>query len=181
MIPAVPGLQSMAADLRRAFNQAFADPPRPAIPETEDLLAIRIAGDPYALRVSELSGLVSNRKVVPFPSTRTELIGLAGIRATLVPIYGLSALLGYGSPAPSTRWVALCGGADPVGLAFEELEGFLRVLRADLFATEAFDSSKHHLSEIVRIGSGTRRIVDTRSSIRAIEVGAGEPGSTKER
>ncbi len=171
-------LQSRAADLRRAFDREFAEVPRTSIAGSEDLLAVRIGGDPYALRVSELSGLASGRKVVPLPTSRSELVGLAGMRASLVPVYSLSVLLGYAAVG-STRWLALCGRADPVALAFDEVEGFTRVLHADLRAATR-SGSRLHLSEVIYTANASRPIVDTRSTLRALEVGAGDTGSTKE-
>lgn len=134
-------LEQRVAELRRAFDRGFAEPVAVATASMEDLLAIRVAGNPYALVSRELSGVVTDRKVVALPSRRSDLRGLAGIRGTIVPVYGLAELLGYDAPPSAATWLALCGRTDPVALAFDELDGFLRVPRADLHAAHGAESS----------------------------------------
>lgn len=173
-------LELRAAHLRAAFDGAFAKPPPEAMAATEDLLAVQVAGDSYALRVSELTGLVVDRKVVSVPSVRGELAGIAGIRGVLVPVYALSSLLGYAAQGAPARWLALCGASETLGLAFDKLEGFLRVSRSDLVHGGRADASRPHLGEVVRSGATPRRLVSTRSIMAALDVDAGAPGTTKE-
>ncbi len=173
-------LGSRARAMRSAFDRAFSEPPAYAVASTEDLLAVRIAGDGYALKVSELSGLVSDRKIVALPSRAPHLLGIAGVRGALVPVYALAGVLGYVGTQPAPRWLALCGRHDPLALAFEHLEGFLRVPRTDLHPVgSAF--SRQHVAEGVRAGGIVRRLVDTRSVVAAMQGGAGVPGTAKER
>jgi chemotaxis signal transduction protein len=167
--------------LRWDFDQSFAEPPRSTSPETLDLLAIRIGGDPYALQIGELASLGLSRKVVPVPSRRPDVLGLAGIRGSIVSVYSLAVLLGYGLRAAQTRWLALCGPLEPVALAFEDLEGFHRVNREDLCSPEPGRGSRHHVALAVRVGKLTRLVVSTRSILAALEVGAGASSSTKEQ
>jgi purine-binding chemotaxis protein CheW len=173
-------LGARAHALRSAFDRTFSEPPALAAASTEDLLAVTIAGDAYALRVSELSGLVSNRKVVAVPTRAPHLLGVAGVRGVLVPVYGLASLLGYDGARPQSPWLALCGRQEPVALAFEQLDGFLRVPRADLHPV-GIEPSKQHVAEGVRTGSVTRRVVDTRSILTALQAGAGSSGIAKDR
>ena len=175
------GTGQRAAELRKAFDQAFAAPPAGAAPETVGLLLVRVGADPYALRVSDLSGLVSRRKVVPLPSGRVELLGVAGIRGSLVSVYGLAALLGYATATLETPWLALSGSPDPVALAFEELEGFLRVEAAELFGADTAGSARSHVREVVRVGKTTRGVIDARGAVLALKVGAGKSGTAKEQ
>src|ERR1700675_3898235 len=107
-----------AATLRRHFDEAFAAPTSPIAEPLEDLLAIRVGSDPYALRLSEIAGLHVGVKIVPIPSPAAQLLGIVGIRGVMAPIYDLAALLGY-PPAASPRWIALARAAQPVGFAFE--------------------------------------------------------------
>src|ERR1039458_7695948 len=95
-------VESKAAALRQAFDQSFALPPPPASQEVEDLLAIRVAGNPYAIRLRDIAGIVAGRKVVPVPAVRLDLLGLAGIRGGVVPVFGLASILGYGQ-VPGSR------------------------------------------------------------------------------
>jgi len=180
VVTSVLDLGARARALRSAFDRGFSEPPAREAASTEDLLAVTIAGDPYALRVSELSGLVSNRKVVALPSRAPHLLGIAGVRGGLVPVYALAGLLGYDGTQTAGPWLALCGRQEPVALAFEQLEGFLRAPRADLYPV-GVELSKQHVAEGVRTGSVTRRVVDTRSALAAVQASAGSSGTAKDR
>jgi chemotaxis signal transduction protein len=169
-----------AAELRRAFDQAFAAPPALAKLETVGLILVRVCADPYALRLTDLSSLVSRRKVAPLPSARPELLGVAGIRGALVSVYGLAALLGYTMAAQECPWLALSANPDPVALAFEELEGFVRVEVAEVYGVQASDATRNHVQQVVRVGNTTRGVIDARGAVLALKVGAGKSGPAKE-
>ena len=77
-------ISAKAAELRRVFDQARAVPSSTGVEvQTESLLAIRVARDPYAIRVSEISGISTDKKVVAFPSPIPELLGVAGLRGAI--------------------------------------------------------------------------------------------------
>lgn len=139
------------SELRHAFDEARAIPfSERAEEQAENLLAIRISGDAYAIKVSEIAGLATGRKIVPVPGPIPELLGLAGFRGTLVPVYNLNALLGYGSGAEQPRWLALCGTEECFALAFHEFEGYLRVAREELYPVEQNDAARIHVKEVAR-------------------------------
>jgi len=158
-LSAVSPIPEKVAELRRVFDEARAVPFSAGTEgQAEDLLAIRISGDAYAIKVSEIAGLATGRKVVPVPSPIPELLGLAGIRGTLVPVYSLNALLGYGSQAERPRWLALCGTEECFALAFHEFEGYLSIAPGDLYPVEQKDAACIHVKEIAR-GLGAVRAV----------------------
>ena len=167
------GLEQRLADVRKAFDEVFATAPITTVPTFEDLLAIRIAGDPYALRVREITGLVVSRKLVPLPSRRPELLGVVGNRGSLVVVYGLAAILGYGADSKATRWLALAGGAEPIGLAFGDFEGFVRVRSADLHAASATLGVRPHAMEVVLVDNLLRPVVDIASTLTTLGVPVG--------
>jgi chemotaxis signal transduction protein len=174
------GLEQRLLLFRHAFDKAFAAAPITTLETFEDLLAVRVAGDPYALRVREITGLVASRKIVPLPSKRPELLGIAGNRGSLVAVYSLAALLGYGADSKPTPWLALAGGSDPIGLGFEAFEGFLRVRSEEMHASRPTEGAGHHVEEIVLAGNQSRRVVDIASTLAALEVHTGAAGSPKE-
>src|SRR5436309_1156564 len=96
----VGAASARVSELRRAFDGTFAKAIRTAGGEAqeEDLLAVRIFTHAYAIRVAEIAGIITSRKIVPVPSRRFELLGVAGLRGGLIPVYHLGALLGHGSP-----------------------------------------------------------------------------------
>ncbi len=149
-------LRQRTQRLRAAFDRTFAGPPV-AQPPTEALLAVVAGGARYALRMSEISELVSDRVVIAVPSPVAELRGVVGVRAEVIAVYDLAALLGH-ARAEAPRWLAVCGeGGGRAALAFDGLDGHLRVARADVHA--AADRTHAHLIEVVRIDAETRPIV----------------------
>jgi chemotaxis signal transduction protein len=149
-----------ASQLRNEFDRARAIPvSSETVEQIENLLAIRVSGDAFAIRLSEISGLATDRKIVALPSPIPELLGVAGIRGRLVPVYSLSALLGYGAAAGQGRWLALCGAEEPVGLAINDFEGYLRVPLARVYAAEKKDMVSAHITQVVRASDMVRAVV----------------------
>lgn len=120
-------LADRAGELRQAFDRAFTEAARPAAVQTDDLLALRVGPDPYALRLSEIAGLYADRAVTRVPGGAAALLGFAGFRGAIAPVYDLHLLLGQAS-AKAPRWLVMAQ-AVPVALAFEAFEGHLRVPR----------------------------------------------------
>jgi chemotaxis signal transduction protein len=172
-------LEQRLALLREAFDQAFAAVPATVTETSEDLLAVRVAGDAYALRLREITALVASRKIVPLPSRRRELLGVAGHRGSLVAVYSLAALLGYEADSKPPSWLVLARSAAPVGLAFGEFEGFLRVWSKDLHKA-APEGGSPALVEVLRVGTTTRPLVELRKVLETLEVHPGKAGSSKE-
>ena len=115
------------AELRLAFDQSFANPPAQAGIATVNLLSIRVAGEPYAMRVDEISRLVNGSRVTPVPSPSQTLLGIAGIKGRFIAVYSLAMLLGYPRGGEDPRWLAVCGKEQSVGLAFSEFEHLFQV------------------------------------------------------
>ena len=144
-------IASKAVELRNAFDRTRAIPSSAqAVEQAEGLLSIRVSGDPYAIRVSEISELVNDRKIVAFPTPIPELLGIAGIRGGLVSVYSLAALLGYGREAGQARWFVLCGAEEPVGLAFSDFEGYFTVPSTQVYATHQMDAACARVKHVLR-------------------------------
>lgn len=157
-------------ELRHAFDRAYALPLSSQVTEQfEDLLAIRVAGDPYAIRVREISGLASNRRIVALPSPVSESLGIAGIRGGFLPVYSLSVLLGYSRDANQARWLALCGSEEPVGLAFSDFEEYLRVPLAQICPAQQKDMASDHVKHVVRAGDMLRAVVSIPNILELIK------------
>jgi purine-binding chemotaxis protein CheW len=151
-----------AAQLRAAFDHTFALPPSLASPEFEDLLTIRVAGDPYAIRLCDIAEIVTDRGIVPVPAVTPDLLGLAGIRGGIVPVFGLSSILGYDPDPGSPRWMILCGSEEPIALAFSEFEGYLRLPRSALHADENLRTNGEHVkyvNQVARTPDGVRAVI----------------------
>ncbi|WP_433617602.1 chemotaxis protein CheW [Dactylosporangium sp. CA-139114] len=180
--PAVPvrdrgAIERRLAELREEFDRSFADPPRSAVAGHDDLLAIRAGGVRYALRLTQAAGLFPDRPVTRLPGPLGALLGVAGFRGAIVPVYDLAAVLGTGAAAAGPadggtgpRWLVLAAGQPAVALAFAELDGHLRI-PSDRLVEEADGHGPHGcLRGIVPLPDGARPIVDVpavRAAVRA--------------
>lgn len=161
------GLAATAPDLRREFDRSFAHGVAERADRLEDLLAIRIAGEAYALRLAEVRGLSVGRPVVPLPRPGPALMGLAGVRGAIVPVYDLARLLGC-PPVAASPWLALAAGA-PVGFAFEAFEGQLRLPREAIVEAEGEGWARRQVREIARAADLARPVVHLPSVLADIE------------
>jgi chemotaxis signal transduction protein len=173
-------LEQRLRSFRHAFDHTFAAAPLTTVEAFEDLLAIRLAGDAYALRLCEIRGLVASRKIVSLPSRRPELLGLAGIRGSLVAVYDLAALLGYRADSKPPSWLALAGASESIGLGFEAFEGFLRVRSADVHDAQLAERATSHVGKVVRVEKQSRRVVDIPSTLRTLALPASMGGPPKD-
>lgn len=168
--PVLP-LEQRAAELRRSFDRSFAKPPQGRQAAPLDLLAIRLCGEPYALRLVAVTGIFAGKKLTPLPQAAPEFLGIAGFRGSIVPVYDLRVLLGYaGGEAP--RWLVVAGSR-PVGLAFEGFDGHLRLPQEDIAQQECNDTERPHVRELARVAGQPRPIVDLASVLAAIRERAG--------
>jgi chemotaxis signal transduction protein len=160
-----------AEELRRRFDAAFGERPADGHEEVVALLALRVGGEPVAMRVLETSGLVPARRVVPVPSRRTELLGISGLRGAVVPVYGLARLLGRGEEV-EPRWIVLvaAGGEERVGLAVAAFERHLVVPARDLRPAE-HAAPRAHVREILHVAGASRPVLSVPSLVKAITGG----------
>lgn len=114
-----------AAELRRAFDGSFAEPPAAGRATVEDLLDIQVAGSAWALRLGDISGILPMGVLTPIPTSEPALAGVVGLKGAVVPVYDLGRLLGSGAGA-GPRWLALAG-PPVVAFAFDGLGGFMRL------------------------------------------------------
>lgn len=167
-----------AAELRRAFDLSFADPPASGAAALDDLLEIGLDGTRYALRVSEISGLIADVKMTPVPTPVRELIGICGVRGVILPVYDLRALLGH--PVHTRpRWLAMAA-ATSVGLAFDVFEKQVRVPQEAVVPHDRGDTAVRHVREVITLDAVARPIVSVASVLEAITSLARAGGFQKE-
>ncbi|GAB7037007.1 MULTISPECIES: chemotaxis protein CheW [Catenuloplanes] len=166
-------MRERLGQLRASFDRSFADPPREQVVQFHDLLAITVAGRRYALRLAQSAGLFPNRRVTPLPGPIAALLGVAGFRGSIVPVYSLAAVLGQ-PPQPESRWLVLASGEPAVALAFEALDGHLRIPAAEVIEEQIGHGPRGCLRGIVQRPEGARPIVDVaavRAAIQALTHG----------
>lgn len=166
-------------ELRREFDGAFALPPRELAWDSVDLLAIRVGTKPYALRISEISAVLTGRPVTQLPSSNEALSGLVGIRGALVAVFDLAKLLGEDRTDEEPRWVALCGGESQLAVAFHAIEGHLRAKPDALRATT--DEHQHLVDQVLRAEDALRPLVSVPRLVETVlnRIGRERPGKAR--
>jgi chemotaxis signal transduction protein len=153
--------------LRQDFDQSFAGAAGGPRPSQLDFLAIVVAGDAYAIRLSEVRSLHADRKLVAAPSVLPELLGVCGFRSVLTPVYDLAQLLGYGA-GQAARWLAVAEGAAPIAFAFAKFDSHLRVSLESVSAPETSSSGAAAVGGAVRSQGITRPLLHLPSLVEAI-------------
>ncbi len=156
---------SRLTELRDAFDRTFTEAPAAAASGAESVLAIGVAGIPYAVRLSEVSGLFAGRNVTRLPGSVPQLLGIAGFRGEVRPVYDLAALLGL-PDSGEPRWM-LTVAATPVALAFGQFDGYLQVT-SDALLTGSGETHGGHVQELVRAADGERPLISLASVIGRI-------------
>lgn len=130
------GSTGTAARLREEFDAAFAREQHTETTELVDLLLVRVGDQLSVFRLLELEALHARRVLVPAPSQHRALLGLAGFRGAVAPVYDLGQLLGL-PPTRHARWIGLARSRTPIAFAFEHFERHVRVPTGDLRAAGA--------------------------------------------
>ena len=165
--------EARISELRRSFDEAFARQPDERAPDVEELLMIRVAGDPYAVRARETSSLTRGGRIVPVPGPLPALLGITAIQGSLVPVFGLGTLLGYPPAREVPAWLVVCGGEpDRMALGVDRFERYARVSRTDI-SVAGDPGARGHVRGFVRTAAGVCGVIDVRSVLDAIKRGKG--------
>lgn len=151
-----------ASELRRAFDQSFARPA--SAPDTSllELIAVRSGDAHYAIRLSDVTALLSNLPLSRLPSTAPAFMGLLVHRGAIVPVFALGTLLR--KPAAAARWFVLVRAPELIGLGVDDFEGYLRVPRDSGSAI----SSEGHVAFVIQDGGVSRGVLELRTILSAI-------------
>ena len=165
--------RSKAADLRKTFDRAFAEPPPAEAEASADYLGIRIGSAAYAVALAEIGAVFADKVIAPLPSGAGELLGVAGVRGDVVPVFGLAALIGQAGGGDRPRWLVLARGGQ-AGFAFDALDGHLRIPIANISPAT---SSKGFVQANAVIGKDARPIVSVTALMEYLERRAGKTGA----
>jgi len=127
--------ESRVAEMREAFDRTFALPPPDLAVDWVDLLAVSIAGRPYAFWMTDLRAIHPTLAVTPMATSTFEFRGLAQLDAQLVPVYDLRLLFGHASAEPPGCFVI--AAHERVALAIDVFERHVRVPRDRLISRDA--------------------------------------------
>jgi purine-binding chemotaxis protein CheW len=166
MIGGASRLAPQAAVLRIGFDRAFAEPAHLDMTRMEDLLEIRIDDDAFAIRLSEISGLYVGKKMTRVPGGDPALLGIAGFRGMIQPVYSVAILLGRPTEA-SPRWLVMAAAA-PIALAFDGFECHSRVASETIRPRDANAKDQPYARDFVPIRQLVRPILHLPSIFDAI-------------
>jgi len=169
--PADVGLLSAGA-LRRQFDRAFSELRSTGIVQSEDLLAVKVGGDDYALRLNEISGVFKDKPITTLPASAPELAGLAGLRGALVPVFDLACLIGY-APSRSRRWLVTVSGPSAIAFAFESLGGHLRVSAEAIAEAPQSTAGRSWMREAVVTDGSPRALIQIPALVADIRLRVG--------
>jgi chemotaxis signal transduction protein len=170
-------------ELRDAFDRSFAEPAHLDVVEVEDLLAIRVADDPYALRLDAITGLVAGPTLTALPGAPATLLGVAVVRRAIVPAYDLAAVFGYARRA-APRWLVLARSEPVVGLAFDAVDGHVRLPRAAITRDSDSDDEGPNprrralAGDVAHLSTGARAVIDM-PAVHATLVAAARSGPSR--
>jgi chemotaxis signal transduction protein len=150
------------AALREAFDRTFAQAPSPPAPDPERFLSLAVGTGSYVVRLAEVSGVVTGRKVTKLPGPVPELVGIAGLRGAIWPVFDLAMLLGLPA-ADAPRWL-ITAAAEPVAFAIERFDGYLQAPGGAPAAGSA-PANLRHVREVVRVADGQRPLISLASVI----------------
>lgn len=174
-----PPIQTQAHALRQEFDATFAAAPRTGVETPQSFLAIRLGGDPYAIRIADISGLHVERRIMALPTPVAQLLGLAGFRGQVAAVYDLASLCGY-ARAVSQRWMVLLRAQEPIALAFETFDMHFLALPHQLVHTQEAGTAANrvasaHLQGAVRQGDVVRPIIQLQSVLADIRQRSSAP------
>ena len=155
-----------AVGLRRAFDRSFAEALQSRTEGVEGIVACRVGGDRFAVRLRDIAGVIRTANLVPVPSKQRALLGLAGIRGALVPIFSLADLLGYASHE-EVWWILLCEQPARVGLAVGEFEGCLQVPETAFRVTDS-PTNLGNRRELAVVGSCAYTVISVSNLVKSI-------------
>jgi chemotaxis signal transduction protein len=169
-------LEHQLLALRQHFDHAFTLPfAEQGAPQVK-VLGVGIRGRSFSIALLQLGGVHRRPKITAVPSLVPEMLGVAGIRGVLVPVYDLGALIGL-PPRSDSSWIALAQDKS-VGLAFDE---FLGHSTMDSRIYEQATPDATGLTRIPELEVGSRPIVNVPALIDLIVRRAERSVATKDR
>ncbi len=153
-----------ARQIREEFDRGFAEPIRAAETDALGLLGISLGGDPYGIRLTEIAGLYADVAITAVPSPIPELLGVAGFRGVLTPVYDLAALLGYAGGGG--RWMILSAARD-VAFSFDTFNDHFRISAKSL-AGQQGTAATRHVGEVAHAGGRPLPLISIPSVVAAI-------------
>jgi chemotaxis signal transduction protein len=154
-----------ALELRREFDAVFARAAQPRSADFEDFLAIQLGGAKYAVRLTDTSGLFQGKKITPLPGDMPGLLGIAGFRGTVLPVFSLGVFMGH--PANATaKWMFLT--TSNIAFVFDQLDTYTRISRDAVLPANLGGTAREHVSQVVIVEGVIRPVANLPSILDSI-------------
>lgn len=156
-------------EMREAFDHGFARQVGELSPHWHDFLLVRLGALPHALPMAEISALqrMPPEGITPVPGPLSALMGIAGHKGRILPVYDLTALLGL-SAARQAAWQVVTQDP-PVILAIDEFERHVRCDAGAIARLSASESiGQGHIEAHLHTASEQRPIVSIASVLDTI-------------
>jgi purine-binding chemotaxis protein CheW len=159
--PAPPEtLEARAQQLRRNFDNSFAELPRSRGNRRQAFLAIGAGQVGWALRMEAVAGIYRRKQITALPGGPAALLGLTNIRGAVIPVYDLRVLLNADGSDAAPSWLVITALPQQIGLAFDRFDGYVQHDGEQVFT----DSDRQTL----RTGAQVRAIVDLPALLESI-------------
>jgi chemotaxis signal transduction protein len=164
---AISALQT-ADQMREAFDHGFALPVQDQSEAWEDFLLIRLGQRPHAVPMSEVSGLLRADGITPLPGPLPALLGIAGHKGRILPVYDLAILLSL-PPTQGPKW-QIVTRTSAVILAVDEFERHVRCPAGAIARpTDTDEADTAHIRDHLHTEEGQRPIVSLAAVLRTIQ------------
>jgi hypothetical protein len=163
-----------ASRLREEFDRVFAEAEPPPRRPGEGLLAVEVAGDPYALRLGDLAFLERGAAPAFLATGVPSFLGLAGLRGEVLPVWDLAGLLGYAPQPARPVWMACSAETPRWAAAFGRFDGLLHASDHELEPRQGEGAAalSRFARGICKVSGVCRPVLDLRLISQAIREGS---------
>lgn len=177
MMPKSDPFETRAAALRREFDSLFAEAQHEVAVEREGFLCLSVAQQQYAVRLAEVERVLSGKKVALMRATNPALLGVAGVRSTIVPVFDLRVLLGVERSGTSAKWMLLLRSTTgAVGIVFDRFDGYVQAPASGTDDPARGEQGAASASTVLRLESAEIPVLDLQAMIEALTVKHGAAG-----
>jgi purine-binding chemotaxis protein CheW len=125
------GTSAATVEMREATlaarTQALATPREEAQTDALTVLAFRLAGERYAIKIREVDEILELKMIYPLPDVPGHVLGVVAARSAIIPVLDLRVLLQLerGGLSDLSAVVVVSSGDQWVGLAVDAVDGTL--------------------------------------------------------
>lgn len=157
-------------DLRREFDESFAQPMTQDKAALIKLLIVQAGDGNFVLRLGDALGLHACPRIIALPGARSGLLGLSGIRGQLIAVYRLSVILGADAAVHTPpRWLLLPRADGQLAIGLDGISAYVNAPTSAICPAVSPSSIAPDLCPHVFDHSGTPRpVLDINAVVAAI-------------